>query len=112
MTRPMVATRRSDTVYEVNSATSNRSYIVSHGTEGPFWSCTCTDYAIKRNRAGGLGNAAICKHVEVVEAQYDLDLGEYEKRQAAEEAKRKKADAKKLKQLERTFLDLEKSLRQ
>lgn len=55
-------------VYEVDSDSSDRAYMVSWGTEGgDFWVCTCTRYAIDRNKAGGLGNPGNCKHVKQVE---------------------------------------------
>src|SRR4051812_45376221 len=56
-----------DDVYEVTSETnSSRTYFVSWGREGDFWSCTCTGWATSRNRAGGIGFLGKCKHVTLV----------------------------------------------
>ncbi len=62
--------RLRDDLYEVQSRSSSaRSYFVQHGKEGDFWSCTCTRWAITRNRAGGLGNRGTCAHVIEIEAK-------------------------------------------
>lgn len=65
---PLSVTKLQEGVYEVPSATSSTIYVVRYGREGPYWSCTCTRWAITRNRAGGMGNKGECKHVRAVEA--------------------------------------------
>lgn len=63
----MAVHKKGSDVYEVDSDTSDRAYVVSWGTEGgDFWVCTCTIWAVRRNRAGGLGNPGFCKHVDQV----------------------------------------------
>lgn len=63
----MAVRRKAPDVYEVDSDTNlRRKYLVTFGTEGKFWSCTCPAYAIKRNRKGGLGHVGMCKHIEQV----------------------------------------------
>lgn len=58
---------RGKDVFEVGSETSSRVYLVTWGTEGEFWSCTCTAYAIGRNKAGGMGCKFVCKHIREIE---------------------------------------------
>lgn len=62
--------KRGKDTYDVESGTSDRKYVVAWGVEGDFYSCTCTAYAIGRNRAGGLGMPFDCKHVKAVKEQY------------------------------------------
>lgn len=65
----MKITKRGTDVYEIESESSTRNYLVSWGTEGDFFSCSCVSYAIGRNRAGGLGYPFECKHVRAVVEQ-------------------------------------------
>lgn len=58
---------RGKDVFEVGSESSSRVYLVTWGTEGEFWSCTCTAYAIGRNKAGGMGCKFVCKHIREIE---------------------------------------------
>lgn len=64
--------------FEVDSDSSDRRYLVTYGLEGPYLHCTCVSYAIKRNRAGGLGHPGRCKHIDQVEA-YQPRIAEQEK---------------------------------
>jgi hypothetical protein len=62
--------KRGKDTFAVGSESSDRNYLVAWGTEGDFYSCTCTAYAIGRNRAGGLGYPFDCKHVRAVKDQF------------------------------------------
>lgn len=57
----------SEDVWEVRSESNrSRTYFVSWGREGEFWSCTCEGWARMRNKAGGLGFLGKCKHVTLI----------------------------------------------
>lgn len=66
--------RLGDTVFQVGSRSSDRKYLVSFGTEGAWWACTCQGFALSRNKAGGLGLKAkgTCAHCKEVEENSDL----------------------------------------
>jgi hypothetical protein len=65
----MQVTKRGDDFYEVSSESSSRNYVVTWGSEGDFWSCNCTAYAIGRNKAGGMGVKFECKHIRELDRQ-------------------------------------------
>ncbi len=49
--------------YEVDSDSSSTVYTVRWGTEGgPWWVCNCMSYVMRRNKGGGMGSPADCKH--------------------------------------------------
>lgn len=53
-------------IFRVESASdADKAYVVD--VTGPINTCTCTWYAITRNRAGGAGCQGECKHLRAVE---------------------------------------------
>lgn len=55
----------------------NKIYTVLTGTDSPsdFPTCTCTAFAIARNRAGGKKFAASCKHIRrVIDEEIEPEL--------------------------------------